>query len=401
MEGRWITEVLIFGNERTKPETILREMKTRSGDVFDASRIEEDRKRIQNLGVFNRVEMFAEPAGEDVRVAVFVTEGLSFIPYPVFHLNERDWKKLSYGAGLRHVNFRGRAETLDVLLSAGYNPIYRFSYVNPWIDGTNGLQAVLDVHFQRLLSKHFRDEKAHENHLGFFVQIGKRLTLTTSLNALLGYREVSLSPEWIGLLEYHRDRMPVAGLSALMDHRDLKEYPNRGYFLILSARKTGWPSMRADYTTIETDARGYLPVIGQCTFAARNAIALTAGVVPVYDRLFLGYEERIRGHWSVMAEGENRWIASAALRFPLIKIRHFDLGESSESMNLKFGVSFGFFADAGKVWFHNERLDTGRLLFGYGAGLHFHLPIVDVLRFEAAFDEKGRREWIFDIGADI
>jgi outer membrane protein assembly factor BamA len=159
--------------------------------------------------------------------------------------------------------------------------------------------------------------------------------------------------------------------------------------------------MRSDYTRIETDARGYLPVIGQCTFAVRSAITMTAGVVPVYDRLFIGYEERIRGHWSVTAEGENRWIASAALRFPLIKIRYFDLGESSESMNLKFGVSFGFFADAGKVWFHNERLDTGRLLFGYGAGLHFHLPIVDVLRFEAAFDEKGRREWIFDIGADI
>ena len=217
MQGRRIAEVLIFGNGRTKLEVIQREMKTRGGDAFDADQIEEDRKRIQNLGVFNRVEMFAEPAGEDARIAVIVTEGLPFIPYPVFHLNERDWKKLSYGAGLRHVNFRGRAETLDVLLSAGYNPIYRFFYVNPWIDGTGGLQAGLDVYFQRLLSKHFREEKAQENQLGFFVQIGKRLALTTSLNALLGYREVSLSPARIGLLEYRRDRIPVAGLSALLD----------------------------------------------------------------------------------------------------------------------------------------------------------------------------------------
>jgi outer membrane protein assembly factor BamA len=159
--------------------------------------------------------------------------------------------------------------------------------------------------------------------------------------------------------------------------------------------------MRSDYTSFQTDARGYLPLIGRCTFAVRNAVDLTAGAVPVYDRFYLGYDERIRGHWSETAEGENRWIASAALRFPLIKIRYFDLGEASESMNLKFGVSFGLFADAGTAWLHGEKLSADRVLFGYGAGLHFHLPIIDVLRLEAAFDEKGRREWVFDIGADI
>jgi outer membrane protein assembly factor BamA len=401
LEGRRIAEVMIFGNERTRPETILREMKIRSGDAYDANQIEADRKRIQNLGIFNRVEMIVDVAGEGVRIVVLVTESLTFIPYPVLNINERDWKKVSYGAGLKVVNLRGRAETLDALLSAGYDPNYRFSYVDPWIEGTGGLQAGLEAYFTRLLSKHFRDEKAHENQLGFFVQIGKRLTLTTTLSVLLGYREVSISPSHIGPLEYGRDLMPVAGLSAILDHRDLKDYPNRGYLLSLSARKTGWPSMRSDYTRIATDVRGYIPVIDRCTFAFRNAIALTAGAVPVYDGLFLGYEERIRGHWSETAEGENRWIASASLRFPLIKIRYFDLAETPESMNLKFGVSFGLFADAGTVWTHRENRSADRILFGYGAGLHFHLPIIDVLRLEAAFDEKGRREWILDIGADI
>jgi outer membrane protein insertion porin family len=401
LNGKPVAGVLIFGNERTKPEVILREMKIRKGDAFDEARVEEDRKRIQNLGIFNRVEMFTESAWDGVRIMILVTEGPTFLPYPVLHINERDWKKLSYGAGLRILNFRGRAETLDALFSAGYNPIYGVAYINPWIDGTQGLQAGFNATSQRLLSKHFRNEKAHENQDAFYASVGKRLTLHVTFGALLGVREVAVSPARIDPDGHPADRMPVAGLSVLWDHRDLREYPMKGFLLYLSARKNGWPSKRIDYNLLEADARGYLPILKTFTFALRASTAITTGAPPVYDRLFLGYEERIRGHWSETAEGENRWIAAFSLRWPLIPVRYFDLGEASEFMNLKFGVSAGIFADAGKVWLHSDKWNGGRVLFGYGAGLHFHLPIVDVLRLDAAFDEKGRREWIFDIGVDI
>jgi len=401
LNGKPVTGVLIFGNERTRPEVILREMKIREGDPYDGAGIEEDRKRIQNLGIFNRVETFAEPAWGGVRVFVLVTEGPVFLPYPVLHLNERDWKKLSYGAGLRVRNLRGRAETLDALFSAGYNPAYGFAYFNPWIGGTRGLQAGFNAASQRLLSKHFREERAYEKQTAVFAAVGKRITLHMTFGALLGVREIEISPAHIGPEEYAVDRMPVAGLSFLWDHRDLREYPMKGYLLSLSGRKNGWRTRRTDYGLLETEARGYLPVPGTCTFAFRISTAFTAGSPPVYDRLFLGYEERIRGHWTDTDEGENRWIAAAALRLPLIPIRYFDIGEAPELMNWKFGVSAGVFVDAGTTWLHGEKPGEGGILLGYGCGLHFHLPIVDVLRFEAAFDERGRREWICDIGVDI
>lgn len=376
-------------------------MKIRKGDPFDGAGIEEDRKRIQNLGIFNRVETFAESAGDGVRVFILVTEGPALLPYPVLHINERDWTKLSYGAGLRALNIRGRAETLDALFSAGYDPIYGIAYNNPWIDGTFGLQAGFNAYSQRLLSKHYRSEKAHENQSAIFVDVGKRLTLNMTFGTLLGIREVAIIPARIAPGGHPVDRMPVAGLSLIWDHRDLREYPMKGTLLSLSARKNGWRRQRTDYDLLEMDARGYLPIPGTCTIAIRVSTAFTAGGPPVYDRLFLGYEERIRGHWFETAEGENRWIAGAALRLPLIPVQYFDLGEASELMNLKFGVSAGIFADAGTTWFHGEKWNDGDILFGYGGGLHFHLPIVDVLRLEAAFDEKGRREWICDIGVDI
>lgn len=128
---RKITSIQIHGNEKTKAPVILREMKLSVGDSLDPHKLEQDQKRIQNLNLFNRVIILAEPEGKDVRLMVLVTEKWYLFPYPIFFINERDWSKLSYGAGLTHLNFRGRAETFSFLFWLGYNPIIRLDYTNP------------------------------------------------------------------------------------------------------------------------------------------------------------------------------------------------------------------------------------------------------------------------------
>jgi outer membrane protein assembly factor BamA len=401
LTGKAVVEIQIFGNEKTRTSVILREMQTKTGDPFDSAIVEGDRKRVQSLGIFNRVETFVDPAKGGVRIVVLVTEGLTVLPYPILQINDRDWKKLSYGAGVRFLNFRGRAETLDVLFKAGYNPIVRTAYVNPWFGGNRRLQAAAEAYYQRALSKHFVNEKVSENRLALSFQIGKRFTLFTSVFALFGFRQVSFSPNRIDSVLHPRDRFPVFGVSFAWDCRDLREYPKKGFLLSASVRNVGWPSLRVEYRVLDADARGYLPLGRLFTLALRNAATLTAGEVPVYDKLYLGYEERVRGHWHETAEGGNRWIAGAALRFPLIPVRYFDLGEESEMMNLKFGISLGLFADAGSVWNRGGSMRPEKILFGYGAGLHFHLPVADVLRLDAAFNERGRVEWILDLGVDI
>lgn len=380
---------------------ILREMRTKPGDLFNYQTFEDDRKRVQSLGIFSRVETIAEPAEGGTRLIILVSEGWTLLPYPILEIEERDWKKISYGAGLRCLNFRGRAETVDILFKAGYSSIYRMTYANPWIGGSPRLLAALDVYYQKVPSRHFEKENVHENRLAIFGRLGNRFTMSTSAFALLGYRQVSLSPSRIGSTLYPKDHLPVLGVSFEWDRRDLKEYPRKGFFLSVSARKTGWPSLRADYESLDEDARWFFPLSRVFTLAVRNASTLTSGAVPLYDRLYLGYEERIRGHWVDKAEGENRWLSRIALRFPLIPVRYFDLGEDSKTPNLKFGLSFSFFADAGAVWVRGESLRSEKMILGYGAGLHFHMPIVDVLRLEAAFNEKGRQEWILDLGVDI
>jgi outer membrane protein assembly factor BamA len=128
---------------------------------------------------------------------------------------------------------------------------------------------------------------------------------------------------------------------------------------------------------------------------------MTNGEIPLYDRIYLGYSERIRGHFFDVIEGENRTIGSLAFRFPILPVRYFSISEMPQLSNLQFGISGGLFIDTGSIWFQNENPLNKKWVSGYGLGLHFHVPYVNVLRFELAFDEKGHHQWILDLFVDI
>ena len=125
------------------------------------------------------------------------------------------------------------------------------------------------------------------------------------------------------------------------------------------------------------------------------------GNIPVYERKYIGYSERIRGHFDHVSEGENRFLTSAVFRFPILPVRFFNLQNLPQLTNLKFGISMGFFIDSGLTWFQGQKLNNSMLMTGYGVGLHFHLPFINVLRAEIAFDEMGNHQYIIDLYVDV
>lgn len=403
LTNKTINAILIHGNEKTKPSIILREMKHRVGNPMNPILLEEDWKRILNLKLFHRVLIFTESDGKHVRLHVQVTEQWYIFPYPIFFINERDWSKLSYGAGLMHLNFRGRAETLAGLFWLGYNPSVRLEYINPWIGGKHHLRIQTNLYYQKIRSKHYEDEDVTENHLGLQWMLGKRFGYHTNVYFSLGYREVTFTPAELGLTlsAEGKDHLPNIGLSLTWDHRDLHEYPHAGWYVLLSAVKTGLPSLDANYLHYGCDARKYFALGKISTLAFRTTLHLSEGTVPVYDRIYLGYEERIRGHFFETSEGENRILLSAAFRVTLLPIRYYDLADHPQLSNLKFGLSLGFFADTGTTWFQDEKLNRSMFRSGYGLGIHILLPYIHVLRLEVAFDEKGNEQFILDLGVDI
>lgn len=401
--GKSISGIMIFGNEKTKAHIILREMKSKAHTPLDLSLIAEDQMRIQNLGLFNRVMVTTEPVDDTVLIIVQVAEKIFFIPYPIFFINDRDWSKLSYGAGAMHFNFRGRAEILTGSLWFGYDPSIQLSYVNPWIGGRHHLRLSTQLYYQRIQSKDPESDHVKEDHWGTNLTLGKRIGYHTHVNATIGYREVILNPPVPGhtLALRGKDELPKFGVSLTWDHRDLWEYPKRGWYVGVAVSKTGFFSTKADYARALLDARVYIPLTSKITYAIRASTVLSDGEIPLYDRLYLGYSERVRGHFFEIFQGENRCILSMALRFPILPIRYIHLAELPELRDLKFGISVGLFADAGVVWFPSQSVTWQRFKKGYGAGIHLHLPYINVLRFEIAFDENQNTQYIIDMGVDI
>ena len=404
--GRTISKIIIIGNDYTKDIVILREMKTEVGDTFDDSRIEQDRKRVQNLLLFTRVEIY--PASTDqnqVALVVLVAERWFYFPYPLLFRNERSWDKWSYGAGFLHNNLYGLNHKFLAELWFGYNPGGQLSYSNPWFGEEQHYYWKLLVYSRTIKSPTLEyTPRFDELHRGLILTFGKRWGYHTYASTTVGYDYLRYPQEYSHELPSNQraQHVPKAGLSFLYDTRDLYEYPRNGWYINVYVSRTYYPD-QLNYQMYGADARRYVSIIGDVALALRFAFDLSHGKVPLFAHNYIGYDERIRGQFYEQREGENRALFGAELRFPILPVRYINLpagpaavGQYSE--DLPFGISGGLFFDAGDVWYNHTGITSTNRLMGFGAGLHFHVPYADILRLEYAFDTDWNSELILDIG---
>ena len=406
-DGHLVSKIMIVGNEHTKEIVILREMKTKVDGAFSVAGIEEDRMRIQNLLLFTRVEIYPARSGENqVGLIIVVSERWHFFPYPLFFRNERSWDKWSYGAGLLHNNIQGLNNKLLAELWFGYNPGGLFSYVNPWLGGDNQFYYKILVYSMTIKSKTLQHlPRYDEMHQGFSYTFGKRFGYHTYATAMIGYDYVRL-PDKYQFLQPSKlpwQHAPMFGFGFRYDTRDLYEYPRSGWFIEAYVKETTYPK-QIDYQQFGADMRRYFRIHKDVSIAFRGAADFSRGKVPIFSRLFLGYKERVRGHFFTQLEGENRAIGGLELRFPLLPVRYINLDSPGAilghySQDLPFGVSAGLFVDTGAVWWQRSKNRDPEYMTGFGVGLHFHIPYADVLRVEYGFDTEFNGQLIIDIEA--
>jgi outer membrane protein assembly factor BamA len=102
-------------------------------------------------------------------------------------------------------------------------------------------------------------------------------------------------------------------------------------------------------------------------------------------------------------QGTRRLLYTSELRFSLLPIRYFNLAPSIPELsgyfnNLPFGISGALFYDTGVAWNNGILPTSDTFISGFGYGLHIHLPYIELIRIDHAFNQDGDSQFIVDIG---
>jgi outer membrane protein assembly factor BamA len=141
-----IADITISGNEKTKPQTILREFRCSAGGSLPEKNLESELQNfsdnLHRLMLFNNIEVSYSQADSTnaINVNVNVVERWYYWVYPILEIADRnltsyfhykDFRKINYGVAFDWLNFRGRNEMLNFKLRLGYKEHYAVSYQKP------------------------------------------------------------------------------------------------------------------------------------------------------------------------------------------------------------------------------------------------------------------------------
>lgn len=400
-----VKEIIIQGNETTKDHVILREMSLKIGDPITPEAIEHDRDRIYSLQLFNKVDIEPVIRGDGATLLVQVHERWYLFPFPVLGIRYRDVRKFFYGAGLAHQNFRGRNEKLFLSFALGYDRWVSLVYQNPKMTDDDDIFFRGSIAYQEVHNLSVNSGEYEQTNFGAGVNLGKRFGLYQTLFGFFNYDVWIVSDPQVGRTVSHsgRDAFFSLGVRYSYDTRNIREYPTEGLLLSLGVTKSGFGESEVNLTTYGYDTRAYTLLREEWSLGFRSfGATVGGGVTPPYRHVYFGYDERIRGYFSEVLEGENIFGGNIELRFPIFNPRYLEVPIPVPQFSiLRYGLYAGVFADAGKIWYRSEPFSSKRWLSGVGAGLHFLLPYSVVVRTEYAWNDRGQGQFVLDFGTSF
>jgi outer membrane protein assembly factor BamA len=397
-----IQNIIIIGNKVTKDNVILRELVIHKGDIPDQDLLRESQQRLMNLFLFNRVKMDIYPQDDkSVILIIEVTEQLYFYPVPILTLRERDWTKWSYGLSVVNSNFRGQNEKLWAGFWLGYRPGFGVTYTDHWAGDSLHLNTGFNI-MKTIFNNHTITEM-EERHIMGKVSVGKWWSRAFNTALTFHFDQIKVAEEFREWMRSGNTTEHTFGLelSLRYDSRDLFSYPSTGWLHIIKLFKYGLFKEYNSYENMVLDFRRFVQ-IGSVILAGRFYQNSLFGAIPIYRLNYIGYSERIRGHFYDVWEGKHVQIGSIETRFNIIPIRYFSLDlptvPAQYSHNLQIGLSAALFVDTGIVWVTPEQYTIDNFKTGFGFGFHIHLPYIEIFRVDIGFDKNFDSQVIVEVG---
>lgn len=392
-----LQEVKVTGNTRTKTETILRNIRTKPGEVMRRDKIQRDMERLNNLGFFKKVEPTIEPGSQPGNV-IFVLEveeqktGLATVGVGYAGGGSGAVRPGITGAvSYSERNLFGEGKSISVNLQRGGQiGSYGISYYDPAINAAQDSIGV-SVYYNNVDEVQQSVTGAEYGTYAYYDQKVYGGTFTYGHPFSDDFRGfVTLRHETIDLkasnktvyvpLGMGKGDLNAISFTALYDTRDDVFTPHKGSYLNATFSYAGeFLGGSYDYTKIMVEGRHYIPITKRSTIAVRGLYGSVGNGAPGSEYFYAGGTDTMRGYEDNAFFGTKTILLNAEYRFPIANIKM---------------LSGAVFVDAGNAWISGQ--SNNKLYTDAGVGLRIVFPNLGlgVIRIDYAFGQDGSRSSI-------
>ena len=379
----------VKGNKKTKEYVILREMRQKVGEPFNANLARRSMQRVYNLGFFEDVNVKMNPGIEPNAV--------------IMELDVKEKRTGSFGIGAGYsssdgmvgmvsvsdTNFRGMGDTISLSYEMSGDDTdargYTFMYRRPWLDKkeTAGTLRVYNRTYE------YDDYDEDGNHKESFMRkySGGEFTLSRPMSEYstnfvtlrsredkyTKHTETGNAGDRSGNTAWLKNNFGTTRsitLEHVTDTRDNVYEPTMGARASISAEFAGLGGDFNYQKAILGDTH-YLKAGRAQVFVLRGQYGISRGTISEYSQFRMGGQDTIRGYREDQFRGTRMALLSAEYRFPIVS-----------------KVTGALFADYGGAWssgFMPENLHAS-----VGVGLGLNTPI-GPLRLDYGRGSQGGR----------
>lgn len=387
-----IEDYRVKGNTKTKDYVVIREMRMKKGDPFNAKLARRSMQKIYNLGYFEDVNIRLNPGQMPNTVSVEIS------------VVEQSTGTFGIGAGYSDAdgflgmvsigdkNFRGTGDSINARWEFGgddeTNTNFEVSYIKPWIDDKETTAGFTFYNMTNEYADYDRDAdeiaRYYKKRIGEEISFSRvtdnefitnQITLKNRDDKYKGKVDGYDSNQYfdgvddgvdLGEEVAHERRKKNFGttrsitFARILDTRDNIYDPREGKRTTYSVE---WASFGGDFTfeKYQADYRYYYRVGKNNVWALNLGIGYANGDMPLSQRFAVGGSEFLRGYKDDQFKGNSMLKGSLEFRYPILKQVQ--------------GVTF---TDAGYAWskdYDENDFDLSDLKYTVGLGLRINSPL--------------------------
>ena len=204
-----ISKIHIKGNRTTKPWIVERELDFKVGDTLSRFELNNalsvSKKNLTQTSLYNFIDLKFIETNSQTEIFIMLTERWYLWPIPVFELAEtnfnswlenKDFSRINYGIDFTKYNFRGRNETLKILMQFGFTELVAISFETPYFNKKKTLGLKI---YSGYGQNHEVNYLSLDNKRLFYKDVGEIQQSHVKAGAEINYRKKFYSRHAIGV----------------------------------------------------------------------------------------------------------------------------------------------------------------------------------------------------------